>query len=333
MTKAVSLSNRFKRAAAVLALTAASLPGMGFAADDYPSRPIKLVVSYAAGGGNDITARMLAAEMSKHMGQSVVVENMPGASAMIATKYVVRAAPDGYTLLVTDSALATTPFLYKLGYDWKTDLTPISLLAKIPNVLTVNAALPIHNVTELIEYSKTHDLSYSSSGIGNANHLNGEMFNKMAGTKINHIPYKGTAPQLADTAAGHVSMTFGSIGASQPFIDTGKIRAIAVSSAERVSAMPQVPTIGETPILAGYDISNYFGFFGPANLPAPVLEKLSFAVQKYFLENPEIVKKLKGMGFEPQPNTPEQFRTFLNEESLKYGKIISEAGIKLESAQ
>jgi tripartite-type tricarboxylate transporter receptor subunit TctC len=313
------------------AVAALALAGPSFAQDSYPNRPIRIIVPFPAGGGNDITARLLGDELRKALGQPVVVENQPGASTMIGTRAAARAAPDGYTLLVTDGAMAIHPLLYKsMDYDWEKDLAPISLLVKVPNVLTVHSELPIRNVQELVAYAKSHPLAYSSSGSGNANHLSGELFNKMAGVQISHIPYKGVAPQLADVAAGHVAMTFASIGASQPFIRSGKARPIAVSSSVRVSTMPEVPTVGEYPPLAGFDISNYFGFFAPANLPAPIMKKLSAAVMKSFA-SAEIVAQLQKMGFEPAPNTPEQFRAFIKAEAKKYERIVIDAKVKLDN--
>jgi tripartite-type tricarboxylate transporter receptor subunit TctC len=185
---------------------------------------------------------------------------------------------------------------------------------------------------ELIAYAKTHDIAYSSSGTGNANHLSGELINKLAGTKINHIPYKGVAQQLADVAAGHVAMTFASIGASLPFIRGGKARPIAVSSTTRVSILPDVPTVAETPMFAGFDISNYFGFFAPANLPEPIMKKLNETVTKALM-SPEMSSKLKLMGFEPSPMSPEAFRAFIRTEAKRYERTVIEAKVKLENVQ
>jgi tripartite-type tricarboxylate transporter receptor subunit TctC len=312
----------------ILALTSLALvPAL---AQDYPNRTIRLLVPFSAGGGVDMTARLLAEELRKSLGQSVIVENMPGAATMIATRAAIRAAPDGYTLLLADSSMAVNPLLHKdLDYDWDKDLSPISLLVKVPNVLTVHHGLPIHNVKELVAYAKANPIAYASSGMGNANHLGGELFNKMAGVKITHVPYKGVAPQLADVAAGHVAMTLASIGASQAFIKGGKARPIAVSSATRSSSLPDVPALSEDPMFAGFEVSNYFGLFAPAGTPAAVLKRLSEVVSGW-LAKPEISTRLRGMGFEPAPNTPDQFREFVKGEATRYAQIAREANVKLE---
>lgn len=309
---------------------AAFMAAPAAAQDNYPNRPLRLIVPFAAGGGVDITGRMLAEELRKTLGQPVIVENMPGAATMIATRAAVKAAPDGHTLLLADSSMAVNPLLHKdMDYNWEKDLAPVSLLVKVPNVLTVHHGLPIHNVKELVEYAKANPIAFASSGTGNANHLGGELFNKMAGTKITHVPYKGVAPQLADVAAGHVAMTLASIGASQSFIKSGKARPIAVSSSHRSSSLPDVPALAEFPEFKGFDVSNYFGLFAPAGTPPAVLKRVSEIVAKW-LANPEVSAKLRGMGFEPAPNTPEQFREFVKGESLRYGQIAKEANVKLD---
>lgn len=312
--------------AAIAALVIA--PAFG---QDYPVRTMRLIVPFAAGGGVDITARLLAEELRKTLGQAVIVENMPGAATMIATRAAVRAAPDGHTLLLGDSSMAVNPLLRKdLDYNWEKDLAPVSLLVKVPNVLTVHHALPINNVKELVEYAKANPIAYASSGVGNANHLGGELFNKMAGVTITHVPYKGVAPQLADVAAGHVAMTLASIGASQSFIKSGKARPIAVSSATRSSSLPDVPALAEHSLFKGFEVSNYFGLFAPAGTPPAVLKRLSEVVAKW-LANPEVSAKLRGMGFEPAPNSPADFHEFVKGEQARYGRIAKEAHVKLES--
>jgi tripartite-type tricarboxylate transporter receptor subunit TctC len=303
-----------------------------FAQEQYPSQQIRLIVPFPAGGGTDITGRLLADELGKTLGRPLIVDNRTGASGMIGTAVVAKAPPDGYTLLVASGELAGNPHLYKqMAYDWEKDLQPITLLVKVPNVLAVNADVPAKNVQELIAYAKKNPgkLTFSTSGIGNPQQLAGELFNKMAGVQIMHVPYKGAAPQLADVAGKHITMTFSSIGAALPFIDSGKVKAIAVTSTSRVSMMPNVPAIAEYPPLAGYELVNFFGFFGPAKLPDPILRKLNAAAVQAF-KTPELVTKLKAMGFEPAPNSPEQFREFIRTESAKFAKIIVEANVKLE---
>ena len=298
----------------------------------YPAKEIKLICAFPAGGGTDLTARLLADQIAKPLGQSVIVENRTGASGMIGTGAVASAAPDGYTLLVASGEVALNPHLYKkMAYDWDRELQPITLRVNVPNVLAVNMDVPAKNVAELIAYAKKNDgkLTFSSSGVGNPQQLTGELFNKMAGVKIQHVPYKGAAPQIADVAGKHITMTFVSIGAALPFIESNRIRPIGVTSKTRVSAIPDVPAISEYPPLASFELVNFFGFFGPASLPAPVLKRLN-EVGVQALKSPDMATKLKANGFEPAPTSPEEFRKFIRANSAKFEKIIAEAGIKLE---
>jgi tripartite-type tricarboxylate transporter receptor subunit TctC len=317
--------------AAALLLSASVSEGLAQA--QYPRQPIKIVCPFPAGGGTDLTSRLLGTELQKTLGQNVVVENRTGASGMIGTGFVAKAPNDGYTLLVNSGEVALNPHLYKekMAYDWDRELQPITLLVKVPNVLAVNMDVPANTVGELVAYAKANagKLTFSSSGIGNPQQLTGEMFNKMAGVKIQHVPYKGAAPQLADVAGKHITMTFVSIGAARPFIEGKKIRPIGVTSTTRVAVLPDVPAISEYPPLAGFELVNFFGFHAPAGIPDAVLTTLnSAAVQA--LKSPEMAAKLRASGFEPAPTTPEQFREFIRGESAKFAKIIVDADIKLE---
>lgn len=300
-------------------------------AQQYPTQPIRVICAFPAGGGTDLTARLLAEQMQKLLGQTVVVENRTGASGMIGTDAVAKSKPDGYTLLVASGEMALNPHLYpKIAYDWDRDIQPITLLVKVPNVMAVNTDVPAKNVAELIAYAKqnTGKLTFSSSGVGNPQQLTGELFNKMAGVQVRHVPYKGAAPQLAAVAGKEVTLTYVSIGAAKPFIDSQRIRAIGVTSLTRVSALPDVPPIADYPPLAGFELVNFFGFFGPAGLPDPILRRLNTTATQV-MKQPELAAKFRSLGFEPSPDTPEQFRSFIRSESAKFAKIIAEAGIKL----
>jgi tripartite-type tricarboxylate transporter receptor subunit TctC len=319
-------------AARAAALSCLLLAGAAAAQAPYPAQQVRVVCAFPAGGGTDLTARLLAEQMQKLLGQPFVVDNRTGASGMIGTDLVAKAKPDGHTLLVASGEIAVNPHLYpKMTYDWDRDLQPITLLVKVPNVLAVNMDVPVKNVGELIAYAKQNPgkLTFSSSGVGNPQQLTGEMFNKMAGVSIRHVPYKGAAPQIADVAGKHITMTFVSIGAALPFIESKRIRAIGVTSTTRVSALPDVPAIAEHPALAGFELVNFFGFFGPAGLQDPVLRRLNASAVQV-MKMPELVGKFRALGFEPSPNTPEQFREFIRIESAKFGKIIVESGVKLE---
>ena len=315
-------------AAAFLIATASS----ALAQAPYPSQQLRIICPFPAGGGTDITSRLLGEHLHRILGQPVVVDNRTGASGMIGTGAAAKSPADGYTLLVASGEIAVNPHLYpKMAYDWDKELQPITLLVKVPNVLAVNADVPAKNVPELIAYAKQNPgkLTFSSSGVGNPQQLTGELFNKLAGVQILHVPYKGAAPQLADVAGKHITMTYVSIGAALPFIESGKIRPIAVTSTTRVSALPNVPAIAEHPPLAGFELVNFFGFYGPAGLPDSILRRLNAAAVQA-LKTPEFTARLKGMGFEPSPTTPEQFRDFIRNESAKFAKIIVEAGVKVE---
>jgi tripartite-type tricarboxylate transporter receptor subunit TctC len=314
------------------ALVLAAAVPLALAQAPWPSQQIRILCPFPAGGGTDLTSRLLGEQLQKTLGQPVVVENRTGASGQVGTGAAAKSPPDGYTLLVASGEIASNPHLYpRMPYDWDRDLQPITLLVKVPNVMAVHADVPVKTVGELIAYAKQRPgkLTYSSSGVGNPQQLTGEMFNKLAGVQILHVPYKGAAPQLADLAGGHVTMTYVSIGAALPFIQSGRIRPIAVTSTTRVAALPDVPAIAEHPPLAGFELVNFFGFLGPAGLPDPILRRLnSAAVQA--LKLPELASKLRAAGFEPAPTTPEQFRDFIRGESAKFAKIIVEAGIKLD---
>ena len=311
--------------APVAGLLHAQAPGTSF-----PTQPIRLIVAFPAGGGTDLTARLLADHMRQTLGTPFVVENRAGASGMIGTGAVAKAKPDGYTLLANSGEVASNPHLYKsMPYDWDTDLTPVTLMVRVPNVLAVHPDVPAKTVAELVAWAKGQKgkLTFSSSGIGNPQQLTGELFNRMAGVQITHVPYKGAAPQIADVVGGHITMTFVSIGAALPFIESGRLRALGVTSLTRVSALPGVPPIAETPGLAGFELVNFFGMFGPAGLPPAILKTLNAAATQA-LKSPEIAQKLRESGFEPSPGTPEQFREFVRRESARAGRIIAEAGIK-----
>jgi tripartite-type tricarboxylate transporter receptor subunit TctC len=322
--------HRLVGSCAGIVLAAAVLP-QAHAQAPYPNQQIRIICPFPAGGGTDLTARLLGEQLQKILGQPVVVENRTGASGMIGTDAVAKSKPDGYTLLVASGEMAVNPHLYpKMAYDLDRDLQPITLLVKVPNVLAVNMDVPAKSVAELIAYAKQNPgkLTFSSSGVGNPQQLTGELFNKLAGVQIRHVPYKGAAPQIADVAGKHITMTFVSIGAAKPFIESQRIRPIAVTSTTRVAALPDVPAIAEHPPLAGFELVNFFGFLGPAGMPDPVLRRLNTAAVQT-MKMPDLVTKFRSMGFEPAPNSPEEFRQFIRGESAKFGKIIVEAGVKL----
>lgn len=298
----------------------------------YPNQHIRMIVAFPAGGGTDLTARLLAEQMRQSLGVPIVVENRAGASGMIGTGAVAKSKPDGYTLLANSGEVAVNPHLYKpMAYDWETELAPVTLMVRVPNVLAVHPDVPAMTVAELITHARDNPgkLTFSSSGIGNPQQLTGELFNKMAGVRVVHVPYKGAAPQIADVVGKHITMTFVSIGAALPFIESGRLRALGVTSSSRVSALPKVPPISDTPGLAGFEVVNFFGMMAPAGTPPEIMKAVNAAAVRA-LKVPEVVVKLRQSGFEPSPTSPEQFREFIRAESAKFGKIIVDANVTLE---
>lgn len=320
---------------ALTALCAALLLPTGAKADDaYPTMPLRLIVPYTAGGGVDVVGRLLAQRLNDTLKQAVIVENKPGASGMIGANYVAKAKPDGYTILLSAAGeIVVNPSLYKdkMTFDPEHELASVSLIARIPNVLVVNPSVPAKTPAELIAYAKSQPgrLTFSSSGVGNLQHVSGEMLDKMAGVDIRHIPYKGAAQQIADVVAEHVTMTFTSAAAALPFIKSGQVRAIAVTSANRLNALGDVPALAETPALKGYEVVNWFGLFAPGGTPPAVLDTLNKAALAA-LKDPALLQALRDQGAEPSPTSRDEFTAFRKEETAKFSKVIAETGITLE---
>ena len=324
---------RFFLHAAAAALTGAALPAA--AQDAYPARPISIVVPFSAGGGVDVMARLLAEKLRVSLGQTIIVDNKPGGSGMIGTMAAVRAPADGYTLLMaTAGETAINPHVHKgkIQYAPEKDLAPISLVVRVPNVLVVNPALPIKSVAELVAYGKANPgkLTYATSGIGNPQHLAGELFARTAGIRMTHVPYRGASNQLADVAGGSVDLTFVSLAGAAPFVKDGRVRPLGMTSAARTPMAPDIPAIAETPALKGYALDNWFGLFAPAATPAPVVAKLHNAVRAA-LGDPALAKRLRELGGDPMPLAPDAFRTFIRSESDRFRKIVEDARITPES--
>jgi tripartite-type tricarboxylate transporter receptor subunit TctC len=308
-----------------------SLPGF---AQDFPSKTITIVVPFSAGGGVDTIARLLAEKLRVSLKQTIVVDNKAGGSGMIGALAVVKAAPDGHTVLLGSAGeTAINPFVYKnrMQYNPNKDLAPITLVTRIPNVLLVNPNLPVKNTEELIAYAKKNPgkLTYSTSGVGNPQHLNGELLEELANIHMVHIPYKGAAGQLIDVTSGNVDMTFVSYTAAKGFIQNGKVKAIAVTSAKRTSFAPDIPALAEYKPLAKYQLENWFGLFAPAGTPDDIQQKLNAAVAQA-LKDPELAKKLRDQGGEPAPMSTAQFSDFLKVESTQFSRIVNSAKITAE---
>ena len=306
------------------------------AQSNYASQPIRMLVGYAAGGGVDIVARLVQEPMKAALGQTILIENRTGASAMLATGAVAKAPPDGYTLLMAASGeVAINHFLFKekMAYDPAKELVPIAMIGIVPCVVVVADATPVHNPKELIAYAKANPgkLSFSSSGIGNPQQLAGELMNTMAGTHVLHVPYRGSAPAVTDVATGAVTMSFSSLAAALPLMQAGKIRAVAVTSRERMPQLPDVAPLSEgAPGLAGYELLNWFAMFGTAGTPPEIVERLNSIVNAA-LKDTAVADKLLPQGIVPKPMKVAEFKAFVDSERTKFGKIVEQANIKLSN--
>jgi tripartite-type tricarboxylate transporter receptor subunit TctC len=306
-------------------------------AQNYPGdQPIRIIVGYAAGGGVDIIARLLQEPLKAALGQPIVVENRTGAAAMIASNAVAKAPPDGHTLLAAASGeVAINQHLYgaKMNYDPAKELVPVALVGIVPCVVVVASTTPVHNPKELIAYAKANPgkLSFSSSGVGNPQQLAGELMNSMAGTNVLHVPYGGSAPPATDVASGAVTMRLSSLAAALPLIQAGKLRAVAVTSLDRMPQLPDVePLQNGSPGLKGYELLNWFAIFGTAGTPPAVVERLNGIINKA-LKDPAISGKLIPQGIVPRTMNPAEFKQFVASETEKFGKIVTAANIKLSN--
>ncbi|HEY5067365.1 MAG TPA: tripartite tricarboxylate transporter substrate binding protein [Xanthobacteraceae bacterium] len=295
---------------------------------DYPERPITLVVPYEAGGGNDVIARLVAAKMSAALGKPIVVENRGGAGSTIGTRYVARAKPDGYTILIATSALAINPSLYPdAGYDPKKDFAPVGLIATSANLVLVRPSLPVHSMAELIALAKQQPgkLNFASTGTGTSTHLAAELFAAMAGVKITAIPYKGVAPAVTDLLGEHVDLMFCPTASVVGLVREQKLRALAVTGAKRSSLFPQLPTVAETG-LAGYAAELHYGIVAPAGTPPAVIAKLN-TVLNGALADADVQKRLGVDGAQTLPGTPEAYAADISAEQAKWSAILKQSGV------
>ena len=304
-------------------------------AQTWPAGTIRNLAGYPAGGGIDLVARLFAEQMKPAFNQTVIVENRPGASAMIASNAVAKAAPDGLTLLMAASGeVAINQHIHKdkMTYDPARELAPVALVGIVPCVVVVAAATPVKDGRELIAYARANKgkLSFSSSGIGNPQQLAGELMNHMAGTDVLHVPYRGAAPAVTDVATGAVTMSFTSLAAALPLLQDGKIRAVAVTSRERMPQLPDVPALAEAgPELKDYELLNWFGLFATGGTPEVVIGKLN-AVVNDGLRDRKIADFLQKQGIVPRPMSAGEYAAFVRAETEKFGKIVREANIKVE---
>jgi tripartite-type tricarboxylate transporter receptor subunit TctC len=312
-------------AACVLSATAA------FAADQYPSKPVRLVVPFSPGGGNDIAARFVAMRLTEGFNQSAVVDNRPGAGSTLGTDLVAKAVPDGYTLLVTHNAIAINQTLYpKLPYDTVRDLTQVAIIGSTTNTLVVNPTVPAKSTKELIALVKAKPgaLNYASTGAGGTSHLAMEYFRLETGTSIVHIPYKGTAPGLTDVVAGQVQVMISALPGTVPFINSKRVVALATTGKKRSAFLPDLPTLAESGV-PGYEFDTWYGLHAPSKVSKEIITKLNAEITKA-LSRQEVKDQLFKQGLEAQTSTPDEFKKFVLGEVAKMGKIIKASGAKPE---
>jgi len=311
----------------VLALIAGAV-----VAQPWPSKPIKWVVPFAPGGTTDILARTIGEKLSVALGQPIIVENKPGAGGGVGAEQVAKSPPDGYTIMGgTISTHAINASLYKnLPYDPVRDFAPITLIVRVPNMLVVNPDVPAKDVRELIALLKTNPGKYSfaSSGNGTSQHLSGELFKVMTGVEMQHVPYRGSPPALADVVGGQVTMTFDNITTAWPLVKGGKLRALAVTTAKRSPIAPDVPTLAESG-LAGYEIGSWQGVFAPAGVPAEIVKRFNAEIVR-IINAPDVRQKLVDMGAEPAPNTSEEFAAMVKAEVAKWADVVRKSGATVD---
>jgi tripartite-type tricarboxylate transporter receptor subunit TctC len=297
-------------------------------AETFPTRPVRIIVPFAPGGGTDLTARIVGQQLSEQWGQPVIIENRPGAGTMLGTELTAKSAPDGYTLMIASASHAINPSLYrKVNYDPLRDFTALTMAISFPFVLAANPTVPIQSVKELIAYAKANPgkLSYASSGTGATNHLAGELFKSMAGINMLHVPYKGGGPAMNDVIGGQVQMLFGTVLETMPQVRAGKLKGLAVSSGKRAAFAPDLRTAAEDG-LPGYDVTGWYAFLAPAGLKRPVLAKINHDMAA-ILASPAVKERLLSMGAEPWPTSSEKAQEFIGAEVVRWGKLIREARI------
>jgi len=320
-----------RRIALLLLLALPALPSVAFA-QAWPSKPIKWVVPFAPGGTTDILARTVGEKLGAALGQPVIVENRPGAGGGVGADFVAKSPPDGYTLVGgTISTHAINASLYKsLPYDPVRDFVPITLIARLPNLLVINPNVPAKNVAELVALMKANPGKYTfaSSGNGTSQHLSGELFKSIAGVDMQHVPYKGSPPALQDVVGGQVTMTFDNITTALPLAKAGNLRALAVTTAQRSAVAPEIPTMAEAG-LAGYEIGSWQGVFAPAGTPPEIVRRLNTEIVR-ILKSPEIHDKLIALGAEPVGNSVDEFTAMVKSEVVKWGDVVKRSGARVD---
>jgi tripartite-type tricarboxylate transporter receptor subunit TctC len=296
----------------------------------YPIKPIRIITPFAPGGGSDLIARVVAQRLTESLGQSVIVENRPGAGGTVGTEVGVKALPDGYTYTLVAGSYAVNPSLFKLPFYPINDITAVVQVAKGPFIIVVHPSLPVRGVKDLISVAKTRpgQISYASSGVGSSPQLAAELFSDMAGIKMTHVPYRGTGPAVTDTIAGNVQLIFAGISTALPPVKSGRLRGIAVSTATRSDAVPDIPTVSESGV-RGYEVDQWYGLIAPKGLPKPILDRVNGDINKA-LKNKDMQDRLSGDGVAAAGGTPEHFNAVLKANIQMWGKVVSKTGIKAE---
>ena len=323
---------RHHRPLITAALLAALAPAQSAVAQSYPTKPIRWIVTYPPGGPTDVVARAIGAKLTEAWGQQIIIDNRAGAGGMIGTELGARAAPDGYTLLFgTSAGMTINPALQsKLPYDPVKDFAPVSLLVINPQLLVLNPTVPANSVKELVALAKAKpgQLNYASVGQGSPNHLGMELLKALTGTNIVHVPYKGTGPAITDLLGGKVQLMFNSMPTVLPLVRSGKLRALAVGSTQRISAIADIPTVAESGV-PGFENVTWYGMFAPAKTPREIVNKLNAQVVRILAE-PDMAQRLSSQGAEPRSSTPDELAKFMRVEFERWAKVIKSAGVKVE---
>jgi tripartite-type tricarboxylate transporter receptor subunit TctC len=311
-------------AALALAVSTAAI------AQQYPAKPVRVVIPFAPGGGSDFTGRLIAQKLSERLGTQFIVENKPGAGGNLGAQEVVKAAPDGYTVLIISASYTVNPSVYKMTFDPVNDITPIIQISGGPYVVAVHPSVPARTLAEFVALAKKdpQKLAYGSSGNGSIMHVASEYFLDSAKIKVLHVPYKGTGPALQDTIGGQVQLVFGAIPATLPHVRAGRLRALAVTTAKRVSAAPDLPTVAESGY-AGYEVTNWHGLVGPKGMPQAAVERLNREINT-IIQSPDMKKHMETEGLEPAGGSPARFGEILKSEAARWAKVVQQAGIKIE---
>lgn len=307
-----------------------ALAALSAAAQTYPARPIRIVVGFAPGGGSDFIARLIAQKLTERLGTQVLVENRPGAGSTLGAELVVKAPPDGYTIMLSAASYTVNPSLYKLSFDPLNDITPIVQLSRGPYVVAVHPSVPARSLQELVALAAREPgkLAYASSGNGSHVHVATEFFLDTAKIRMLHVPYKGTGPALNDTIAGNVQVIFGSVATALQHVKSGRLRALAVTTPKRIGAAPDVPTVAESGFPA-YEVTNWHGLVGPKGMPRDIVERLNREVNEA-LKASEFEKLLAADGLEPAGGSPETLAVILKDEIARWNRVVKQAGVKLE---